>query len=48
MNDRYCLLFSIAAACVIHAFALSQGFAVSSAVTGDIHPRLRSFIVAAE
>jgi len=46
VNDRYFLLFSFCAACVIHAVALSQGFAVASAVTGDIQPRLRSFIVA--
>jgi hypothetical protein len=48
VNDRYFLLFSVGAACVIHAFALSHGFAVASAVTGDIRPRLRSFIVAGE
>ena len=46
MPDQIRFLFSLAAATCIHVAALSQGFGLSSIVTGDIHPQLRALIVA--
>lgn len=46
MPDQIRFLFSLAAATFIHVSALSQGFGLSSIVTGDIHSQLRPLIVA--
>jgi hypothetical protein len=46
MPDQIRFLFSLAAATCIHVAALSQGYGLSSIVTGDIHPQLRPLIVA--
>jgi hypothetical protein len=46
LTDTLRLIVSVFAASLIHGVALSQGFSFSTAVTGDIHPRLRPLIVA--
>jgi hypothetical protein len=46
MPDQIRFLFALAAATCIHVSALSQGFGLSSIVTGDIHSQLRPLIVA--
>jgi hypothetical protein len=46
MPDQIRFLFALAAATSIHVAALSQGFGLSSIVTGDIHSQLRPLIVA--
>jgi len=46
MPDQIRFLFALAAAMCIHVSALSQGFGLSSIVTGDIHSQLRPLIVA--
>jgi Kef-type K+ transport system membrane component KefB len=46
MSDQIRLLFALAAATCVHVAALSQGFGLSSILTGDIHSQLRPLIVA--
>ncbi len=46
MPDQIRFLFALAAATCIHVSALSQGFGLSSIVTGDIHSQLRPLIIA--
>jgi hypothetical protein len=46
VTDLVRFLFALASATCIHVAALSQGFGLSSFVTGDIHPHLRPLIVA--
>ena len=46
VSDRTCLLLSLVTATCVHLLALSQGFGIASAVTGDVHARLRPLIVA--
>jgi hypothetical protein len=46
LADILRLIVSVFVASLIHGVALNQGFNFSSAVTGDIHPRLRPLIVA--